>query len=285
MPSLGISQFFSKRWLGNLNLFFNRKKHHCNQRPFSLPKYLRALKVDVVVITGDCTTTSHPKEYAEAQRLIAAFNHEGLSPLLIPGNHDHYTARAARSHRFYTYFPPKNSHILPAFNLKDHGVAVYPLQSKWHLIALDTTLATPLYASNGLFSAQLEKHVRALLAELPSDCSLVMINHFPFLPIGHPRRHLRRGSKLEEILRNDPRIRFYLHGHTHKQSVSDLRSSSLPITLDSGSTSFSRGSWNLLDLPEEGPCTLTPYVGNALSWEPCNCYFFDWEKKNRSNNV
>ena len=61
-----------------------------------------------------------------------------------------------------------------------------------------------------------------------------MINHFPFLPIGRPRRHLKRGSKLETIIASDPRIRLYLHGHTHQQSIRDLRSQALPITLDSG---------------------------------------------------
>ena len=276
-PSFNLMQFLSKRWLGNINLLFNRGQKYSNDRSSSLPALFNRLNVDYVLITGDLTTTSHPKEYAIAHHFVERLNQYGLTTFLIPGNHDHYTKRAERQRRFYACFPSELHTLTSQFNLKDHGVTAYSLTKKWILIALDTTCATPLYSSNGLFSQTTETHLRKLLLSLPKDSHIIVMNHFPFLPIGRPRRHLRKGSKLETIIKCDPRIRLYLHGHTHQQSITDLRSQTLPITLDSGSASFDQGSWNLIDLQEkEDRCNLTIYKWESESWQPHQKRHFQW---------
>lgn len=270
-------QLFSKRWIGNINLLFNRRQKYSNNQSSSLPELFHRLNVDYVFITGDLTTTSHPKEYAIAHRFLDQLNHYKLTTFLIPGNHDHYTKRAEKQRRFYSYFHLDSSQLTPQFTLKEHGVASYALTKKWVLIALDTTCATPFYSSNGFFSQATETHLRNLLLSLPQDRHIILMNHFPFLPIGRPRRHLRNGLKLAAILKSDSRIRLYLHGHTHQQSTADLRDQTLPITLDSGSASFERGSWNLLDLHEvEDQCNLTTYTWENASWQPHHKKNFQW---------
>ena len=163
--SFGPVQFFSKRWLGNANFLLNRSQSSSNTRPFSLIEPFTSLKITHVVITGDLTTTSHPKEYEMAKRFIEALKEKGMKVFVIPGNHDHYTKRAGRNKVFYRYFDPL---FTPSpFTLKEHGVTASPLSNGWTLIALDTTLATPLTSSNGLFSEATEEHLKNLLRQIP----------------------------------------------------------------------------------------------------------------------
>lgn len=275
-PTFDFKQFFSKRWLGNINSFLNREQKYCNNRPFLLPSLFKELNIDCVLITGDLTTTSHPKEYAIAKEFTKKLTECGLPTFLIPGNHDHYTKRAERQKRFYTHFQSQLSPLIPKFNLKECAVGAYLLPNGWILVALDTTLATPFYSSNGLFSKTLESHLKALLTSLPQESQIILINHFPFSSIGQPRRHLKRGKELKAILKSDPRIKLYLHGHTHRQSVFDLRAENLPITLDSGSASFRQGSWNLLDFKSNHQCDLTVYKWEKNNWHISKNQNFQW---------
>ena len=271
------TDLLSKRWIGSLNLLFNRRKTHQIDHLARVCTLFEDLEVDFVFISGDLTTTAHPKEYRAAAAFVSDLEKRGFATLLIPGNHDHYTKKAEKEERFYKYvvssLPPLSSQC----RLQTHKVAAYQLPDGWIAIALDTALATPFYSSNGLFSPSMEKHVQSLLDTLPQNAPIVLINHFPLCPKESPRRHLRRADKLMAILQKDPRVRLYLHGHTHMQSMEDLRKQHLPITLDSGSLCFSQGSWHLLDL-ERDRCEVTPYRRQGSGWQPLQKEEFIWKK-------
>ena len=71
--SLSPAQFFSKQWLGNMNLLFNRSNQYLNERPFSLIPEFKDKGITHVIISGDLTTTSTPQEYKIAKGGIAHY--------------------------------------------------------------------------------------------------------------------------------------------------------------------------------------------------------------------
>lgn len=239
------TQFFSKRWLGNLNLLLNRAKEYVNERPFSLIPIFKEKGITHVIISGDLTTTSSPKEYAIAEEFVTALKDAGMTVFMIPGNHDHYTKKADQTKIFYESFPsPRRK----PFSLSAHGVTTLPLTEGWHLILMDTTYASSLVSSNGFFSPVIEQNLKKLLKRINPEENIILVNHFPFFQHDTPRRRLIRGEKLQEIIASHPNVQLYLHGHTHRRTIADLRPNNLPLILDSGSTGHRKGSWNELHL-------------------------------------
>ena len=280
--SLGIGQLFSKRWVGSLNLLLGRGSHILNERPFSLIETLKEAKVTHVIISGDLTTTSSRREYALAQTFVDQLKEEGIQTFLIPGNHDHYTKKADRSKLFYRHFPSRYSSSSSAaeidhFTLSRHGVTSCPLTEGWRLIMIDTTLATSLLSANGFFSPVIEKNLNHLLSCVSPDEKILLVNHFPFFQHEKRRRRLLRGSALQKIIANHPNIHLYLHGHTHRRTIADLRPNGLPIILDSGSTGYISGSWNLMQL-DNNQLDLTVYQWEE-EWRPIHTQSFKFPKK------
>src|SRR5256885_808059 len=126
-PTWNPFQFFSKRWLGNFNLLFSRKKDFLPERLCPLPSLFQDLGVDHVVICGDVSTTSHKKEFEEAAKFVEKF--KGMEVFTVPGNHDHYTRRSYRKKLFYDYFPG---------SLREGGVAAKQIGGNWWIVTLDT---------------------------------------------------------------------------------------------------------------------------------------------------
>ena len=249
-------QFFSKRWLGNMNLLFCRKKKWAAQHIEALGTLLQEKGVDLVVLTGDATCTALQAEFRLAANFFKQLKKRGMDVVALPGNHDHYTKKAYRERTFYDFFPARlmeEGHHLSHYCLKSHAVGVKQLSQRWWLVALDTALATSWVSSRGLFSKEIEEHLRRLLQQIPEDDKVIMANHFPFFQNDSPRKILVRGEALQGVLKEYSQVKLYLHGHTHRRSVADLRENGLPIVIDCGSTGMgSKISWNLIDLEENG---------------------------------
>lgn len=242
--NLSPLQLFSKRWLGNLNAALSRKKAFCQERLASLPTLLKQAQVDHLVVTGDLSTTSHPKEFALASHLLSEVEKQGIQVHTLPGNHDNYTKRAFKKKNFYKFFAP---------SLREEGVALTPLADGWWLITLDTTLATSLISSRGLFSEELEVRLEHTLQRIPEGARVVIANHFPFFPTQGARKALGRGEEIRSLLSAYPQVVFYLHGHTHTHCIADLRGSGFPIVLDCGSTPHKdQGAFHILEIDKGG---------------------------------
>lgn len=255
--TLNPLQFFSKRWLGNLNLLFFRRNTFDHARLGPLPALFKKQKVDLVIISGDLSTTSRRKEFKLAQEFVKKIEAQGIPVVTLPGNHDQYTKRAYKRKHFYKYF---NS------PLKEQGVLTRELGNRWQLIALDSAIATSLVSSQGLFSPELEKALAKQLSKLPQNAQILLVNHFPLFQSQGPRRALKRGEALSQLVRRDPRIKLYLQGHTHLHTIADLRPSGLPIILDSGSATHKKdGSWHLLQLGEKR-CDVESFRWKEGAW-------------------
>lgn len=250
----GLSQFFSKRWLGNINLIFFRKKRFCSEQLWLLPEIFKKLKIDYVFVSGDISSTSLVDEFLLGKKLYDELKKRGIKTLFVPGNHDSYTKSAYINKTFYQYFENTKgkSDIEKKYSLKKDGVEAHFLENKWWYIGLDCCLATHLASSRGFFSPKIEKNLKNLLKMIPNHDFVILVNHFPFLMTKSPRKALKRANILKKLLKNHPNIKLFLHGHTHHHNIYDLRKKSLPIVLDSGSAAHnSIGKWNLIHLKKK----------------------------------
>lgn len=238
--------FCSKRLIGVANWLVNRKGIFSEKALEVLPETLQEMQVDRVLLGGDFTSTALAREFAAARKFVERLKAPWIA---IPGNHDCYTVMSFLMKRFYRSFRNPKPH--GGFQLEREGVEAHHLKDGWWLVAIDT--ARPSLMSRGHFSKKLEGHLRRLLAQLPPKDSILVFNHYPFFQNDLPSRSLVRSDALETLVREDKRIRAYLHGHTHRHIIADLQSAGYPIVLDGGCAAFTeRGSWNLLDLDECG---------------------------------
>lgn len=271
-------RLFSKRLLGNINWLFHRRNHFFEEQLDPLPGLFQELGVDLVLLGGDFSTTALFKEFEKARR----FTDQITQPCIaIPGNHDQYTFRSYRKKHFYRYFTNQRkqiAHPVEFFTLREHGVEAHQIAPHWWVVALDTALATNPYSSEGLFSVKQEAYLKEVLQLIPQTDPILLLNHYPFFQNDVTRHNLKRGDELQAILKSNPRIRMYLHGHTHRQTVADLQISNLPIILDSGSCAQGKkGAWNLIDLKPEG-CSVATYRWDH-KWTKTRTQEFAWTRQ------
>lgn len=278
------SQFFSKRWLGNLNLLLKRKHTFDPDHLTTLLPFFHERKVDTILITGDLTSTSHEAEFILAKQFIDSLRQENFKVFTLPGNHDHYTHAAYQQKLFYQFFNASYSSPVDttssSLSLKENGLTSVYLGDRWWLIGLDTAIATSLLSSNGYFSEALELKLEKQLAEIPSDHFVILMNHFPLFSNESSRKSLIRKDALKNLLERFPQVKLYLHGHTHRHTIADLRNSHLPIMLDSGSTAQKQGAtWNFLEISQHG-CEIEVFKkqnhGSTLPWQTVLKSSFKW---------
>lgn len=255
--NFGMLQFFSKRWLGNLNLLVHRRKQLKNNQPFTVIPYLEKLGTTHVIISGDLTTTSYRKEFLLAQRFIEELRTKGFKVYLIPGNHDNYTHHAYKKKTFFNYFSNDES-ISKTHSLANEQVEAHHLEGDYYLVLMDTSYPSYMFQSTGKYTDKIHDNFSALLSLLPETAKVILVNHFPLFQHESPRRVMKGAKELQSLLQMSPKVKLYLHGHTHRLCYADLRPSHLPIILDSGSLSHvKKGSWNFL---ETSPDSLTVKV-------------------------
>lgn len=275
--SFSLKHLFSKRWIGMTNLLLSRRKHYLNSRPDTLYEAFEAHGISHVIISGDVSTTSLPEEFAMARSFIDGLEKRGMTVYVIPGNHDHYTRRSFRQKLFYDYFPP--TYGMCDFTLKDHGVTWFHLVDSWYVVLMDTALATPLYHSVGFFSKKHEEYLAKVFETIPKDGHIICVNHFPFFQHEPPRRRLKRGGDLQAMLRKQENAAMYLHGHTHRHTLADVRANGLPLVMDSGSVSHKNyGTWNLLELTPN-QCMLQVYSYDKHAphdWKAIHQKLYSW---------
>lgn len=253
--SWDIRQLFSKRLIGIGNFLLRRQREFNYTLLEDLSSILIKEKVPFALISGDVSCTSTPEEFKKALSFVQRLQNHGIETLTLPGNHDKYTKKASKEGLFYHSFPS---------SLSSHGLQVHKLSSSWWMIALDTTIATPLFCCHGLFSKDLEEKLDKALTDLPAEANVILANHFPIFE--KKKKDLEREEALTDLCKRHKKIKLYLHGHNHKPKIHDARDQGLPIIVDAGSAvhQFS-GGWNLIEC-EGNTLTISPFVWKHKKW-------------------
>jgi calcineurin-like phosphoesterase family protein len=265
-----------KALLGHTNLWLNRRLHF---RKRLLPHVLdRAaeLRPDLVLLSGDLTTTAQPEEFRSVAREVAArWKRPGV---LVPGNHDRYTFASRKGRRVERFFPRWIPEPYPHAR---------PLRGGWHLLALDASVPRALTSRGLLGSPQLEK-VRSFLEQRGEAEGVVVLCHYPFAIPAHlpPMRwhhRLADGEVLARLVRACPARILFLHGHVHQPWLWGPTELPHVTTVNAGAPCLvsprfpgGQGFWEieLPEHPDEPPrfvhhrlAKLPSHGGKGLEWQ------------------
>lgn len=199
-----------KRLLGQANLWLRRRARLRMDLLASVIDRIVALEPDMVLCSGDLTTTALHGEFALARRMLDPIIQQG-DCFIVPGNHDRYSFTAARSRRFERYFGAQTSRVWPCYRqLTDH----------LHLIAFDPTRPTLLSASGRFDPLQLHAFTDSIVPQLPPEDRLIVLCHYslgtpPGLRPESPHHGLQNAADFVTAL-SLPNEMLYVHGHVHR---------------------------------------------------------------------
>ncbi len=206
---LSARDFLGKRMLGQSNLWLNRRFRFNHALLEPLFERVRGLEPDLVLCSGDVTTTSLDDEFHDIVRYFKPL-HETVDVVIVPGNHDRYTFRSTKHRRVETLLEGMVPEEFPA---------VRELNEAWKLLAVDSARPQVMMSRGRIDSRQFER-IERVLGETTAEQGLIVLCHYPAaLPRGMPRSwmHDMKGAKrLENMLAACPARVVYVHGHIHK---------------------------------------------------------------------
>ncbi len=206
-------QLLSKRLLGQMNLWLNRRRHFRPALWPSVAARVVELAPDGLLGSGDFTTTALLGEFHEARARWNDLVGQLTLPAgahVVPGNHDRYCFSSARKRLFEWAFEPWTAGTWPA---------VWRLSDAVYVVGLDPTRPNVWNASGALGGEQLNA-LGAALAEIPAAATVFVLCHYPIgtppeLPEEAAGHGLEDAGELTEVLAASDRPLMYLHGHIH----------------------------------------------------------------------
>ncbi len=203
-------QLINKRFIGNLNVWLNRRHQFLRARAESYADAIAATGISFALFTGDLTCTALDEEFQMAVRFVRALRERGITLALVAGNHDVYTFEARRRKRFERYF----AEYLPWGG--------YP--ARLNLPGGTTLLLVPtarpnVLSSRGKVRRETLEKVKLFL-ESTSERVLVA-SHYPLLTRWGDRtvgksRLLVNAQALRDLLGTSGKSILYLSGHEHR---------------------------------------------------------------------
>ena len=231
-----LKGFLGKNGVGVLNHLLFRKKFFHSTLFKNLIADILEKNVEELWISGDLSVSGLEEEFILAKEALFPHLPSSLKILVIPGNHD------VRSNL--------QNHIAKLFLDKDFcdPVETHSLNEDWDLITLDAS-HNGHKRDSGLFSESLEemfeKHITASIKD-----RIAVLCHYP-PPIAQGKNNrLVRGEALQHLLSSHPKIALFAHGHTHNQTLFQLKST---LVTNPG---ISRGSFGRYNFYELGAKTL-----------------------------
>ena len=200
-------RLLGKRLLGQANLLLHRQwRFHPALLP-DLVQVIQGIDPEMLLCTGDLTTTALPAEFADAAAALRPLL-DRTPAVILPGNHDRYTFSATSRHLMEQYLPQ-----VPA-----HFPFLRPLTDAWRLLALDSAVPRAL-TSRGRIGPEQLASAGAMLAALPPHAGLVVLCHYPIAaPPGIHEgwdHRLADAPAVRELLTAFAGPVVYLHGHIH----------------------------------------------------------------------
>jgi len=246
-------RLLSKRLLGHANLYFLRRFKFNHLILEALFEKLSRAEPDMLLCSGDVTTTSLEDEFLEVDRHLRPI-HERLPVVVVPGNHDRYTFKSRRTKVIEEHL---RGMLPPRFPWHRK------IAAKWHLLALDSAIPQWVMSRGALGKRQL-RAVAHRLERVGPDEGVVILCHYPaLLPNGMPNawsHAMAEAGELRALLRHCPGRVVFLHGHIHRpwQFTLSRDGEAHPITsINAGSPArtsrkypLGQGYWEI-ELPDE----------------------------------
>ena len=203
----------NKRFLGNANVFYRRRKEFHMGQAAAYSAHLAKLGISECLIGGDFTSTATPREYEMGRAFTDDLVRRGMRVHVMPGNHDVYTFESHRARRFESYF----GDYAPSGGYP-HATA---LPGGTPLILVPTVCPNFL-SSAGRISNTEATQVRRMIEACPAGPVLVA-GHYPVLhkTAGYTSgrsRQLRNAEALRAAMGETGRDILYLAGHVHRFS-------------------------------------------------------------------
>jgi 3',5'-cyclic AMP phosphodiesterase CpdA len=261
-----------KRVFGTANLYLRGRRHQFGHTvQDALVAHLVELRPDLVLITGDLTSQALPEEFEKARKALEPVL-ATVPTLVLPGNHDVYTAESVRARRMAQWFGPWMGLDGPLpIARRDMGNVT--------VLGLDPNRPTWVTASGRIPDVQLQALETVLADPALADRIVVLALHYP--PVD------RRGELYDRATHGLVNVRSLLGvlerapvrpvlvpcGHVHHGFRAELRLSdgtSIPV-VDCGSSGHTwqpthgRGAAMVVyDIDGAGKVTLERYLHDGV---------------------
>ncbi len=205
-----LAELASKRLLAWLSWRGKRRQHHRSDVLHALLEDLEGVGAHHVAVTGDVTNAALPSEFVDALPWL-----EGLGGpeqvSLVPGNHDAYVP-IERERSWDLWAPYLGADLDPH--------APFPalrVRGPLALVGLCSAVPTPPLLATGRLGAEQLERLEKLLTDLAGTalCRVVLVHHPPLAGAVSPRRALRDGEALRDVLARCG-ADLVLHGHGHR---------------------------------------------------------------------
>lgn len=208
-------RLLSRRVMAHSNLLLTRRHRFNHALLPALVEHAKSLSPDLVLFSGDVSTSSLESEFAELLELVKPLIEDtdegpGIPGVLVPGNHDRYTFKSRRVKRIETLLHRVMPDDFPHFR---------ELRPGWSLLALDSAIPNRVMSRGALGAVQFRGAVERIRA-VPSDEALLVLCHYPCsLPPRVPSAWSHDLKEAEALKRELAACRgrvVYVHGHIHK---------------------------------------------------------------------
>lgn len=223
--------FHPKRLLGLANLALRRRRAFApgfgRATLLRIERAIEEESPDLVVFSGDMTTTALAAEFEQAREWFAPLIRRlGERFYLLPGNHDRYTPRAAADELFERAFPSGRFGGRPA------RIRTLAIGERAAAVGFDVCVPR-LISSRGEFTPALAEALELELERRAREGrAVILIGHYPYavpagIRVSSEHRLNGAGRLIEIVARHKPAL--YLHGHKHIRWA--LRPAATPETL------------------------------------------------------
>lgn len=211
---LGLDgDLFPKRLLGLGNLWLRRSRKFPESVARAVVERLAGETADALAFSGDLATTALAGEFAAGRRLFQPlFERWGERLIVIPGNHDRYTPRAAQKRLFESLFLRREQTYPFAVDLDD----------RWTLVGFDCSVPRWITSTGRADTALREALEAELRRQRQRGREVAVMGHYPLVyPAGvsaswdHALAEAERRALLEVLKRCE--VRLFLHGHNHRR--------------------------------------------------------------------
>ena len=214
LPPESISAFFDKRLVGFFNHFFRRQFQHNLEHLRKAVEFVLNSKPDVVICTGDFTTTGQPSEFKEVIDILKPIlQADNIAFLAVPGNHDAYVKNSKCSDALSTAIKELNS-----FNCEVNDMPCAVTIDNTDFLLLNECKPTNIFMSSGYLQAN-DIEVFEKWVNCNSTYAKVIIGHYPisYKYSKFDFRHRIYGHEYIRRALEDKKVDLSLCGHIHKK--------------------------------------------------------------------